>query len=101
MRKTYQILANTIAALVVVQAAMIAWAFFGLTQWINEDGGVLNKQALECTDCERFTAEWGFAFHMFFIGLRAIPLITLVLLVVSFFAKVPGGVKMAAISSQA
>ncbi len=98
MRKTYQILGNTIAALVVVQAAMIAWAFFGLTQWISEDGGVLNKQALECTDCSgRFTAEWGFMFHMFIVGLLAIPLVTLALLVVSFFAKVPGGVKYAAI----
>jgi hypothetical protein len=95
VRKTYQILASTIAALVVVQAAMIAWAFFGLTQWITEEGGVVNKQALECTDCSRFTAEWGFTLHMFIIGLLAIPLITLTLLVVSFFAKVPGGTKMA------
>ena len=34
---------------------------------------------------------------MFFIGLVLIPLCSLVLLIVSFFAKVPRGVKLAAI----
>lgn len=90
MIKTYQMLAYTIAGLVVVQAAMIAWAFFGLTNWISDEGGVVNKQLLECDSCDmNFTAEWGFAFHMFFIGLLLIPLLTLVLLVVSFFTRVP------------
>jgi hypothetical protein len=97
MRKTYQVLANTIAVLVVVQAGAIAWAFFGLTQWISDEGGVLDKAALECTDCgQRFTAEWGFMIHMFLNGLVLIPLVTLVLLIVSFFAKVPRGVALAA-----
>jgi hypothetical protein len=31
-RKTYQLLANTIAVLVLVQAGAISWAFFGLRQ---------------------------------------------------------------------
>lgn len=97
MLKTYQGLAYTISALVVVQAAMIAWAFFGLTNWISDEGGVVNKQLLECTDCDMsFTAEWGFAFHMFFIGLLLIPLLSLALLVVSFFTRTPGAVPYAA-----
>jgi hypothetical protein len=96
--KVYRFLAYAIAALVVVQAFAIAWAFFGMTQWISDDGGVVNKALLECDDCDmNFTAEWGFAIHMFFNGLILIPLISLVLLVTSFFAKVPGGVKYAGI----
>ncbi len=94
--KAYRFLAFLIAALVVVQAGAIAWAFFGMTQWINDEGGVVNKALLECDDCDQeFTAEWGFAIHMFFNGLVLIPLTSLVLLVVSFFAKVPKGVALA------
>ena len=96
--KAYRFLAYSIAALVIVQAFAIAWAFFGMTQWISDDGGVVNKALLECEDCDQnFTAEWGFAIHMFFNGLILIPLTSLALLVTSFFAKVPGGVKYAAI----
>lgn len=97
MRSTYRILAYLIAALVVVQAGAIAWAFFGMTDWINNDNGVVDKALLECDDCDQeFTAEWGFAIHMFFVGLVAIPLTSLILLIVSFFAKVPRGVVWAA-----
>jgi hypothetical protein len=95
--KAYRFLAFMIAVLVVVQAGAIAWAFFGMTAWITDEGGVVNKELLECTDCDQeFTAEWGFAIHMFFNGLVLIPLTSLILLIVSFFAKVPGGVKLAA-----
>ena len=96
--KAYRFLAYMIAVLVVVQAAAIAWGFFGVTNWI-EDGGVLDKEFLDCTeDCEEVGAfEWAFAIHMFFNGLVLIPLTSLILLIVSFFAKVPGGVKWAAI----
>ncbi len=96
MRSTYKFLGYAIAVLVVVQAGAIAWAFFGLTDWITNDNGVVDKALLECTDCEQqFTAEWGFAIHMFFNGLLLIPLLSLLMLIVSFFAKVPGGVKLA------
>ncbi len=96
MRKTYRFLANAIAALVVVQAGAIAWAFFGLSNEIDKNGLVVNKACLESEGCGDFTAEWGFAIHMFFNGTVLIPLVALILLVVSFFAKVPGGVKYAA-----
>jgi hypothetical protein len=96
--KVYRFLAYAIAALVVVQAFAIAWAFFGMVDWITDDGGVVNKTLLECEDCDmNFTAEWGFLIHMFFNGLILIPLCSLALLITSFFAKVPGGVKYAAI----
>ena len=96
--KAYRFLAAMIAVLVVVQAGAIAWAFFGMTQWINDEGGVVNKELLDCTDCDQeFTAEWGFAIHMFFNGLVLIPLTSLILLIVSFFAKVPKGVMLAAV----
>ena len=39
MRSTYQFLAYAIAVLVVVQAGAIAWAFFGLTNWIDQNNG--------------------------------------------------------------
>jgi len=98
MQKTYRFLAYTIAVLVVVQAGAIAYAFFGLSDWISNDNGVLNKQVLECeSDCDSlFTAEIGFLLHMFLIGTILIPLVSLILLIVSFFAKIPGGVKYAA-----
>ena len=96
--KAYRFLAYMIAVLVVVQAGALAWAFFGMTNWITDEGGVVNKALLECEDCEQqFTAEWGFAIHMFFNGLVLIPLTSLALLVTSFFAKVPRGVTMAVI----
>lgn len=95
--KAYRFLAFTIAALVIVQAFAIAWAYFGLSSWVTDEGGVVNKELLECTDCEQnFTAEWGFAIHMFFNGLVLIPLVSLALLITSFFAKVPKGVTLAA-----
>ncbi len=95
--KAYRFLALAIAVLVVVQAGAIAWAFFGLSNWIT-DGGVLDEELLDCTeDCESIgTSETGFAIHMFFVGLVLIPLSSLVLLIVSFFAKVPKGVMLAA-----
>ncbi len=97
MKKTYRFLGYAIAVLVVVQAGAIAWAFFGLTSWIDNDGGVVDKAYLECTDCESFgVAEWGFAIHMFFNGLVLIPLLGLIMLITSFFAKIPGGIAWAA-----
>lgn len=91
--KVYRVLAYTIAALVVVQVVAIAWAFFGLATWITDDGGVVNKAYLESESGDmNFTAEWGFAIHMFFNGLLLLPLVSLALLITSFFAKVPKGV---------
>lgn len=96
--KVYRFLAYTIAVLVVVQAGAIAWAFFGMVNEIDQNGLVINKACLESdSGCgDGFVAEWGFAIHMFFNGFILIPLVSLILLITSFFAKVPKGIAMAA-----
>ncbi|KQZ69999.1 MULTISPECIES: hypothetical protein [unclassified Nocardioides] len=96
MRNAYRVLAYLIALEVVIQASAIAWAFFGFGKWI-EDGNVFNKATLDCDDCGwNFYAERGFMIHGL-NGAMIIPAISLIFLVVSFFAKVPGGVKYAGI----
>ena len=93
--KAYRFLAITIAVLVVVQAGAIAWGFFGMTNFVN-DGGIVDEEFLDCRDdCESFGGELGFFLHMFIVGLVLIPLCSLSLLIVSFFAKVPKGTMMA------
>ena len=93
MKSAYRWLAMIIAAEVAVQAAAIAFAAFGMFKWI-EDGGVLNKQVVESDNGPQFTGVAGFMIHGL-NGEMVIPLLAIVLLVVSFFAKVPGGVKWA------
>ena len=93
MKSAYRWLAMIIAVEVAVQAAAIAFAAFGLFQWV-EDGGVLNKQVIESDQSAGFSGEVGFMIHGI-NGQMIIPLLAIILLVVSFFAKVPGGVKWA------
>jgi hypothetical protein len=86
MKATYQWLARLIALGVVLQAAFVAYGMFG----------VLNA----ADDGKAFTGDTadnlGQSLHST-VGLMIIPLLALLLLVVSFFAKVPGGVRLAAI----
>lgn len=93
MKSAYRWLAMIIAVEVAVQAAAIAFAAFGLFKWI-EDGGVLNKQVMESDQSAGFSGEAGFMIHGM-NGEMIIPILAIVLLIVSFFAKVPGGVKWA------
>ena len=93
MKSAYRWLAMIIAVEVAVQAAAIAFAAFGLFQWV-EDGGVLNKQVIESDQSAGFSGEVGFMIHGI-NGQMIIPLLAIILLVVSFFAKVPGGVEWA------
>jgi hypothetical protein len=87
MRGTYRVLALLIAAGVVVQAALIAGAWF---QVLNqaESGAVFDKNS------ER---NWGHVGHGE-VGIIIIPILALALLILSFFARIPGGVKWAAIT---
>ena len=94
MRSAYRILAIIIAVEVVIQAMAMVFAVAGLGIWVDE-GGVLDKAAFESEDLN-FTGVVGFMVHGI-NGMMIIPLLGLALLVVSFFAKVPGGVKWAAI----
>ncbi len=86
MRSTYRALAYLVALGVVVQAALIAFGWFEVLSEV-EDGAVFDEN----TDYNA-----GQVLHAI-VGTTAIPLVSLVLLVLSFFAKIPGGVKWAAI----
>ena len=98
MKQAYRVLAFLIALEVVVQAAVMVWAVAGMGLWLD-DGGVLDSQTFE----DGFEGDAPFGeFAGFFIhginGLRIVPLLAIAVLVVSFFAKIPGGVKFAAIT---
>jgi hypothetical protein len=95
MKTAYRVLAFVIAAEVAIQAAAIAYALFGLGLWIS-DGGVLDKAAME-SESSTFTGDGGFPLHGI-NGEIVIPVLVLLLLVVSFFAKVPRGVMWAGIT---
>jgi len=94
MRTAYRVFAYIIAAEVVVQAAAMAFAVAGLFNWIDKEGGVLDKAAID-SEVE-FTGVVGFIIHGM-NGMMLIPLIALTFLIISFFAKVPGGVMWAGI----
>jgi len=84
MRGAYRVIAYLIAAGVLLQAASVAGGWFGT---INEiDGGTVIN--------EDYEGNLGHALHGI-IGMMALPLLGIALLVVSFFAKLPGGVKWA------
>ncbi len=92
MRSAYKYLAYAIDVLILVQAAAMAWAVFGLSKWI-EDGNSLTKAKME-GDTFSFTEERGFMIHGI-NGQMLIPLVALILLIIAFFAKVPEGPKWA------
>jgi hypothetical protein len=90
MRSTYRVLGTLLAIGVFVQAASIAFALFQISKEID-DGAVIDKNYV---DSNSGSAGLGFAIHAI-DGQMVIPLIALLLLIVSFFAHVPGGVKLA------
>ncbi|MGZ5422477.1 MAG: hypothetical protein ACXWDF_09915 [Aeromicrobium sp.] len=94
MKSAYRYLAYILAIEVVIQAAAIAFAIFGLGKWID-DGNTLDKAAIE-DESTSFTGLAGFIVHGI-NGQMVIPLLVIILLIVSFFAKVPDGTKWAAV----
>lgn len=90
--KVYRVLAYLVAAAVVFQAATIAYALFALGSWV-EKGGVLDKAAMEGSG--GVGGEGGLMAHG--NGALATAALGLALLVCSFFVKVPGAKKWAAI----
>ena len=91
MRRAYHVIAHVIAALVVVQAMAMAMAVAGLDHWI-EDGATVNKHVLDKNPT--FSGSAGFPIHAI-NGEMLIPLLALILLGVSFGAKVVGGTRWA------
>ena len=92
MRSVYRVFAYIIALEVVIQAAAIAFGVFGLAKWVD-DGATLTKATME-NENTTFTGLVGLMVHGM-NGMMVIPLLALVFLVISFFAKVPGGAKWA------
>lgn len=92
MKQVYRVLAFLIAAGVAIQAASIAYGMFGLIKWI-EEGGTLD-QSTELTPALGGYA--GFSWHATG-GIFVISVISLLFLISSFFAKVPGGIRWALI----
>lgn len=93
MKSAYRVLAVLIAAGVAFQAAVIAYAFFALGAWV-QGGGVLDKAAMEGGG--GVGGEGGLALHGV-VGEMVLPALVILLLITSFFAKIPGGVKWALI----
>ena len=93
MRSAYKYLAHGIAGLVAVQAAVMVFAVAGLYGWIS-DGNTLTESSMTADEPPDFTGAIGFMLHGM-IGMMLIPLLALVLLIISFFAKIPGGVAWA------
>src|SRR4029450_9075034 len=92
MKQVYRVLAFLIAAGVAIQAASIAYGMFGLIKWI-EKGGTL-AQSTELTPA--LAGYTGFSWHATG-GIFVLPAISLLFLISSFFAKVPGGIRWALI----
>jgi hypothetical protein len=94
VRTVYRILAYVVVVEVAVQASLIALAVAGLGHWID-NGHMLDKSVMESNQTP-FPEVLGFILHSINGGM-IIPGIALLLLILSFFAKVPGGAKWAAI----
>lgn len=87
MRSTYRVFAYLVAAGVLAQAASVTYAWFAVIQDIDA-GEVFDKNA---------GPNPGHLTHAI-TGMAVIPLIALTLLILSFFARIPGGTRWAAIT---
>ena len=96
MRKVYRVLAFIVAIEVAVQAMFMVYGEAGLGLWVD-DGGVVNKATFE-NAFESGEAPFP-EFQAFILhgmnGMMVIPLLALLLVISSFFAKVPRGVAFA------
>ena len=92
MRSAYKILGHTIAGFVAIQAAAIALWVFGMLHWVDADENSLTPQVSE-DRLEGVTGSLGITIHSF--GAIIVALLAIILLIISFFAKVEGGVKWA------
>jgi len=95
MRTAYKVLAYLVAAEVAVQAMVMVWAIAGLSKWVA-GGGVFDKGVTESEGSPPFPEVAGIIVHVN-NGFFVIPALALLLLIVSFFTKVRGGIKWAVI----
>ncbi|MBE1593475.1 hypothetical protein ACFPOI_22670 [Nonomuraea angiospora] len=92
MKHVYKVLAYLVAIEVAVQASMVVWADAGLGLWV-EGGGVVDKTLMESGE-PPFAEGLGLMVHGM-NGIFVIPVLALLLLISSFWAKLPGAVKAA------
>ena len=92
MRTAYKALGHTIAGFVAIQAAAIALWVFGMLNWVDQEKGSVSKSVSD-DRFEGVTGSIGIAIHSF--GAMIVALLAIILLIISFFAKIPGGVKWA------
>jgi heme A synthase len=92
MRIVYKVLAYTVAVEVALQASFMVLAIAGLGSYIDK-GGVFDKASME-NDQALFPEAVGFMLHGI-NGSIVIPVLALALLIVSFFARIPRGVRWA------
>ena len=92
MKQLYRVLAYLIAAGVILQAAAIAYAVFGMFEWVST-GGTIDKALIE-SDNPQIGGIAGFNLHQQ-VGVNILPLLALLFLISSFFARIPGGIKWA------
>jgi hypothetical protein len=89
------VLASLLALEVIIQAAAVVYGVFGLANYV--DGGhTITAQDFEENSDLSFSGLGGLILHGM-NGMMIIPLIALLLLIVSFFAKVKGGIITAAV----
>lgn len=93
MRSAYRILGHAIAGFVAIQAAAIALWVFGLLHWVDDGNSFTPKVADDRLD--GVTGAVGITIHSF--GAMVVAVLAIALLAVSFFAKVEGGVRWAAL----
>ncbi|MFG1621424.1 hypothetical protein [Kribbella sp. NPDC049227] len=84
MRSVYRVLAGLVAIGVVLQAMFIALGWFTAIKDMD-DGLVIDKN---------YEGNTGHVLHGQF-GMMVIPILALLLLIVSFFAKIQGGIRWA------
>ncbi|GAA1603822.1 MULTISPECIES: DUF6220 domain-containing protein [Kribbella] len=85
MKAAYRVLAGLVAIGVVLQAMFIAWGFFTVDKDVDGGAVIAKNSTPDVT---------GLSLHGAF-GMTLIPIVALLLLIVSFFAKVDGGIKWA------
>lgn len=93
MKQTYRILNYLMSLEVLIQAAVITWFSFGVSKYAEKNGAITH----DLLEDGSFGGSAGLTAHAI-NGYMIIPFIALVLLVVSFFARVRNGVKFAAIT---
>jgi hypothetical protein len=92
MRTAYKVLAYLVALEVVIQAMAVVWAIAGLGKWVD-GGGVLDKAVMESGGTP-FPEVTGLLLHGI-NGTFVIPGIALLLVILSFFARLRGAIKWA------